>query len=106
MIRSSRACGGPTHRLAGVAADGAGVGLRALRAYRKAALVARAATRADVLQALDILRHFAAKLSLDGEALGERADCLLLVGSQSLPFLVGRNPPVYRISRARVGPMP
>ena len=78
-----------THRLTGVAAYGTGVGLGTLCANREATFMANTALGADVLQALYVLADLTAKLALDGVALSERTDLLLLV-SREVAALTGR----------------
>lgn len=80
-----------THRLAGVAADRTGIGLRALVLNRKAAFMADATCRTNVLQALYVLAHLAAKLAFDSECFCKRTDLLLLVRREILALAVLRD---------------
>lgn len=78
-----------THRLTSVTTDGTGVGLGALCANRKAALMTDTACRTDILEALYVLADLATELTLDGVALSKRTDLLLFV-CREIGSLTGR----------------
>jgi len=79
------------HGLAGVSADGAGVGLGALILYGQVAGMARSSLRANVLKTLYVLRDFAAQLAFNEVLLGKRTDGLLLIRGEIGTLLSERN---------------
>lgn len=75
-----------THRLADVTSDGAGIRFGALAAARESFLMAHAAVRADIFEALDVAGHFALEVALEFEAFHDAADFIFLLRRKVVRF--------------------